>query len=71
MKEEFVTGLCIEGEDNTKLEMTSAIQVKDGGREIDLEYDGEIDVNEVCNHLKSFLKSCEKGHLKIHFEAKD
>lgn len=71
MQEEFVTGLSVDGSENPKLEMVSSIQMKDGGREFDLEYDGELDVNEICTHLKSFLRIRNLGHLKIHFEAED
>ena len=71
MKEEFVTGLSEEGSESPKLKMTSSIQVKDGGCSFDLEYSGKLDVNEICTHLKSFLRSKDSGHLKIHFEVED
>lgn len=71
MTEEFVTGLSEEGSGNPKLEMTSSIQIKDGGRSFDLEYSGKLDVNEICTHLQSFLRSKDSGHLKIQFKIDD
>ena len=69
MKEEFVTGLSVDGSENPKLEMVSSAKMKNNGREFDLEYDGKLDVNEICTHLKSFLRFRNLGHLKIHFES--
>lgn len=68
MKEEFVTGFSVDGSENPKFEMMSSAQMKNGGREFDLEYSGKLDVNEICSHLKSFLRFRNSGHLKIHFE---